>query len=185
MPRPHSLGACLLAAALALAAGCDSAGGDGGAAASAGKSLRKAASPEAARLEANMVKAVRIGEGQPDVDLKFELTQRPEVGKPVEVSVALIPNVRLERLYARFQPAEELDLIKGGETDQIARPAAGTPIMHTLTVVPKRDGIFTLTAVVLTDSQSDSVSRSFSIPIIAGTGLPEPYGNSPKNPPGR
>jgi len=154
-----------------LGTGCSSAEDEGNS--DAGKTFHKAAGPQAARLAENMVKAVSAGDGVASVDVKFEVTQHPEVGKPVDISFAFIPTARLERLYARFQTGDELELVKGSETEQIARPVIGSPIMHTLTVTPKRDGIFTVTAVVLMDSESDSVSRNFSIPLIAGTGLPE------------
>lgn len=166
---------CLLVWALvAGAAGCGSAG-DAGAGLSAArtKNARLPPSAEAARRTANMVKAVSIGAGTVEVDLKFELAERPEVGKPVDIVLALIPNVRLERLYARFQPEDGLDLVTGGETEQITRPVAGESITHTVTVIPKRDGIFTIRAVVLMDSETESLSHNYSIPLIAGSGLPE------------
>jgi hypothetical protein len=175
-----------------LAAGCDSTG-------DAPQGEASAASPkpvvsETARLSKTMVRAVHSGPGEPPIDLRFELMQRPEVGKPVDISLALIPTVALERVYARFQVSDGLELVKGSHTEQIGRPVADQPIAHTVTVVPRRDGIFTVMAVVLTDSTTESVSRNFTIPLIAGTGLPESApqsavavadGNSPQSPPGR
>lgn len=171
MPMQRALGLCApLVAMAAFALGCDSAG-DASADTTAAKT--QSAKPGAARAGQAMVAAVSAGQGSSSVDVKFELTQRPEVGKPVDISLALIPTARLELLYARFQADEGLELVKGGQTEQIARPTPGSPVSHTVTVIPKRDGIFTVTAVVLTDSDSDSVSRNFSIPLIAGSGLPE------------
>ena len=167
----RALGLCAPVVALvAFALGCDSAGdASPDATAASAQSVKNGT----ARAGQAMVAAVSAGEGPSSVDVKFELTRRPEVGKPVDIALALIPTGRLELLYARFQADEGLELVKGGQTEQIARPAAGSPVSHTVTVIPKRDGIFTVTAVVLTDSDSDSVSRNFSIPLIAGSGLPE------------
>jgi hypothetical protein len=167
-------GTALIAATLTVASGCGSAGnGTEGAAAGMAGSASKPLSPEAARLAREMVKAVSAGGSEIPVDVKFKLTQRPEVGKPVDIELALIPTARLERLYARFQPSDGLELVKGDHTEQIARPVAGNPISHTLTVIPRHDGIFSVLAIVLTDSPSESVSRNYTIPLIAGTGLPE------------
>jgi hypothetical protein len=163
-----------LALMLAALAGCGSADDAAQADGTSGASgTRKSLSPETARLTANMVSAVSAGTGTAPVEVKFEFGGRPEAGKPLEVSLVLIPTTPLERLYARFQPGEGLELVKGEETEQFTRPVSGAPIAHTLTVIPQRDGIFTLHAVVLTDSQTDSVTRNFSIPLIAGSGLPE------------
>ena len=178
-----------------LTVGCDSAGDAPQGKVSHGKAgaaAPKAVVSEAAQLAKTMVRAVHSGGGEPPVDLRFELMQRPEVGKPLDISVALIPTVGLERMQARFQASDGLEIIKGSHTEQIARPVAESPIAHTVTVMPKRDGIFTVMAVVLTDSASESISRNFTIPLIAGTGLPESApssavavadGHSPKSPP--
>jgi hypothetical protein len=40
-------------------------------------------------------------------------------------------------------------------------------------VTPKADGIFYVTATVISDSSTGSLARLYSIPIIAGAGLPE------------
>jgi hypothetical protein len=152
--------------------GCDSAD-DEQSAEGQSVSARKAMSPEAAQAALNMVEAVPSGDGKALVHLKFELNQRPEVDKPVEISLVFIPVTQLERLYARFSAQEGLEVVRGGETEQIARPVVGSAITHTLTVVPKRNGIFNLQAAVLMDSHTESLSRNFSIPLIAGTGIGE------------
>jgi hypothetical protein len=169
----HTLRICTVALMFAaLATGCGSAD-EGDAASGTGKNARKALSPEAARLSANMVKAVNAGDRSALIEVRFEVSQRPEVGKPVDISFAFIPTASLDRLSARFQTGDALEVVKGGETEQIAHPVTGTPVMHTLTITPKRDGIFTVMATVLMDSETESVSRNFAIPVIAGSGLPE------------
>lgn len=134
---------------------------------------RKVMTPEAAKIAANMVTAVSAGETKGLVDVKFELTQRPEVGKPTDISLVFIPAGPLDRLSARFSVPEGLELLKGEQTEQFARPVMGAAITHTVTILPKRDGIFYVQAIVLTDSETESVSRSFAIPLIAGSGIAE------------
>jgi hypothetical protein len=129
--------------------------------------------PKAARAVPDMVAAVSASKTPSPVDVNFALAARPDVGKPVDLRIVLTPNVELDRVYARFQPSDGLDLVKGGETGHLERPAVGTDIDHTLTVTPKADGIFYVTATVISDSSTESVSRVYSIPIIAGAGLPE------------
>lgn len=172
--------AVVVIAAMALA-GCGS--GDSGAPAAAapgGKSKAKA--PAASSGRTDMVSAVSAGQGPGAVDVRFAMAARPEVGKPVDIQIALIPNVDLVGLYARFQGAEGLDVVKGGETEHFDHPAKGAEKLHAVTVLPRSDGIFNLTAIVLADSETGSVSRSYSIPIIAGAGLREP---PPETPPAK
>jgi hypothetical protein len=159
--------AFVLAAALGLAA-CGSSDPDPNATTpTSGKhKTRPAGAPD-------MVAAVSASKTPGPVEVKFALAARPEVGQPVDIRIVLTPKVELERLYARFQPSEGLELVKGGEIRQIEHPAVGTDIEHTVTLTPKADGIFNLTATVISDSSTESVSPVYSIPIIAGEGLPE------------
>ena len=170
MRIPHS--ARIAIAAFGMAAGmaaCDSASEE----AATGTAGKRVISPQASKLAANMVAAVSADSQKSAVDVKFELVQRPEVGKPTDISLVLIPVSRLERLHARFAAADGVDVVKGEQTEQFARPVVGAAITHTLTILPKRDGIFAVQAVVLMDSDSESVSRTFCIPLIAGSGIAE------------
>ncbi|MDB6090349.1 MAG: hypothetical protein JWN85_3133 [Gammaproteobacteria bacterium] len=134
----------------------------------------KALADPARRDPADMVAAVSATKTGAPVQLKFELRQRPGVGQPLDVDIALIPGSPLvERVYAKFQPGEGMDLLDGGDLAPVEKPAEGVPIRHTVRVLPKRDGIFTVTATVGVDSATDSVARAFAIPVIAGEGLPE------------
>ena len=122
----------------------------------------------------DMVAAFSATRGQPGlVELKFKLDKRPAVGEPVDIELALIPTVELERLFARFQAADGLQIVSGAESEHFEHPARGAPVKHKLTVTAKADGIFYVTAVVLADSDKESVARTFAIPLIAGQGLTE------------
>jgi hypothetical protein len=121
----------------------------------------------------DMVAAVSASKSPGPVEVRFALSGRPVVGQPLEIHLSLTPVAELDRLYARFQAGEGLDMVKGAETAHVDRPPRNTEIVHTVTVTPKSDGIFYVTAIVLCDSPTDSVSRIYSIPIIAGAGISE------------
>ena len=131
--------------------------------------------PPPTRDDADMVSAFSArSAGQPGpVDLKFKLSRRPVVGEPVDIELEFIPHVELERLFARFQGAEGLQIVSGAETQHFEHPARGTPVGHKLTVTARSDGIFYVTASVLADSETESVARTFAFPLIAGQGLLE------------
>jgi hypothetical protein len=119
---------------------------------------------------ANMMSAASAGKSFGDVALKFDLRDRPVVGEPVDIDVAIIPAQDLDSVSATFQPGDGLEVTQGGKTPAVSHPPVGVPITHTLTIVPQRDGVFYVSAVVVADSAAQSVSRSFSIPLIAGAG---------------
>ena len=134
-------------------------------------------------LRPDMVAAVSSSKTPGNVELRFTIPERPQIGQRTEIELSLVPTVELERLVARFQVPEGLEVVSGSETSRVDRPPPGVEISHTLVVVPKADGIFNITAVVLTDSATESVSRTFSIPLIAGAGLPDAPAEAPRTTP--
>jgi hypothetical protein len=167
----------LAAAAGALLAGC---GSGAHAPASASKS-HIAAHNNGKRdaLDPDMVAAVASSKTSSRVVLKFALRQRPQIGQPTEVDVALIPQMPLDRVVESFYAEDGLTLREGGSSLTLEHPEPGTPIVHTLTVVPERDGIFYISATVLADSDTESVARTYTIPLIAGNGLAAPSHAAP------
>ncbi len=157
-------------------AGCGSA--EEGSAAADGDGAKSQATKkpavDASRVHPDMVSAVSASTAGPPVALKFALRQRPMVGEPIEVEVALIPISELTRLFVRFQPSSGLTLVKGAESPQFERPRTGEPIHHTVTVMANVDGIYYITAAVVADAADSSLTRTFSIPVIAGNGITAP-----------
>src|ERR1700722_12933046 len=159
--------AATLAMLLAGLNGCGKTEHEGGATAP-GRHAAKAPQDPAALALANMVSAVgSTGKPYGDIELKFDLRARPVVGEPVDIDLALIQTQDLDRVSATFQAVDGLEVTKGGRSPEFSRPPAGVPISHTVTVIPQRDGVFYVSAVVLVDLASETVTRNFSIPLIA------------------
>lgn len=119
-----------------------------------------------------MVAAVSAGKGGPPVELKFELRGAPQAGQPLDVDVAILPDAQaISRLYGQFTGGEGVDLVDGGDLAAVEKPAQGAVIRHVVRVLPKKDGIFTFNAAVTVDLADDSVTRTFTIPVIVGEGL--------------
>jgi hypothetical protein len=155
----------LLAAAVAVAS-CGF--GESGSA----KSVSGAPARKPVAVESEMVAAVSASRAEKGwVDMRFALAKRPKVGDPFDVEVSLVPSVPLERLNVRFQAAEGLEIVSGGQTEQLENAPANVPIGHKVTVLAKADGIFYINAVVVADTEKDSISRAYSIPLIAGEGI--------------
>jgi len=127
----------------------------------------------------DMVAAVSAGKGGPPVALKFELRSSPQAGQPLDLDVAVLPDAQsIARINGSFRGSDGLDLVDGGELEAVDKPAPGAVIRHVVRVLPKQDGIYTVTAAVSVDLASDSITRTFTIPIIVGQGVPELTANS-------
>jgi len=127
----------------------------------------------------DMVAAVSSSKGPP-VELKFSVPVRPEVGQATEIDFALIPSQPLpENVSISFQVVDGLDIVDGSQMERVDKLTAGTPIRHVLKVLPKRDGIFAVTAIVSYTASSQEMNRVFSIPVIAGVGLTDQVAKGP------
>jgi hypothetical protein len=171
--------ACLTFVTLA---GCGS-GDKTPAAAAAGlkshKSKALASKPGEEKI-GDMVSAVSAAKPGPPVELKFSLSGRPEVGQVMEVNIALIPRAPLpENFEASFSAAEGLEIVDGAELETVDKLVDGQAVRHVVKVLPKRDGIFALGAIVTFSQDNHDVQRTFSIPVIAGEGLAQQVAKSP------
>ncbi len=123
---------------------------------------------------ADMVSAV--GEAKPGaarVSVRFDLRARPEVSQPLDLNMVIMPSAGLDRVYGKVEADDGLELVSGADIAPTDRPAEDVPISHSIRVVPRREGVLTLRAVVSADSGGQSSSQTFSIPLIAGGAAPE------------
>lgn len=127
---------------------------------------------------ADMVAAVSGATARAPVELKFALKDRPQVGRPFDVEIVVLPVSEADRIAARFSAGPGLELRQGEQMAAVQNPEPGTGISHKLTLVPQQDGIFFVSATVNVDTPTESITRTFSFPIISGTGVPAVEGGS-------
>jgi hypothetical protein len=134
----------------------------------------------ATKALAGMVEAVGPSGGQPPVELRFAIHDRPQIGQDDEVDYALIPQVPgLETVRLVFGALNGLRLSDQGPPLAAIKPASGVPIFGSVTVRPVKAGLFTLTAAVAVESGGQSVVWPFTIPVIVGEGPAQTAANHP------
>lgn len=120
-----------------------------------------------------MVRAVgNAADAKVPIEVRFALRDRPEIGKPAKLDLELVPLAPLDRMIASFYAGPGLSVASGAQPAEADRPEPGVPIRHEIEIVAQRDGVFSVSATVLADSSAGSVSRTFTIPVIAGAGAP-------------
>jgi hypothetical protein len=119
----------------------------------------------------DMVSAV--GDGKPGaarVSVRFELKTRPQLGQPLDLNLVILPSAAIDRVYGKVEADDGLELVSGADIAPTERPVEDVPISHSIRVVPQREGVLTLRAVISADSGGQPSSQTFSIPLIAGAG---------------
>lgn len=122
---------------------------------------------------AEMSAAVGTSKVSSPVSVKFQMASRPEPGQPLSIDFALTPDPTVLSIGAKFEgDGAGLVLVSGAQVPDIIKPTPRVPILHTVVVQPKADGIYTLIATVTAGTDGDSKVRTFIIPVIVGKGLP-------------
>jgi hypothetical protein len=116
-----------------------------------------------------MVSGVAAGRAEnAPIDLKFDLKARPEVGKPVTIDIALLPKVASPVMNVTYLATEGLAVETSTLPSRYERVQPGSVYRHQATVVPRADGVFALSAIVMVQTDAGDVTRTFSIPVVVG-----------------
>jgi hypothetical protein len=128
----------------------------------------RAAADVVAASDADMVSAVTAANTTKPISLKFRIGSRPVVGKPLKLELAVLPDspTRIVRVHLIFQPSEGLAVVGEHEMD-IDEIAAQSRVQRELTLQPLQPGVLSLTATAVVDTDAESISRSYTIPLIA------------------
>jgi hypothetical protein len=121
--------------------------------------------PTAGELTAGMVEAASQGKSQLPVDLKFDLQQRPALGQPLDVNIAVVPQI--DAGAAQIDVAGDGFTVAPG-TNPINLPtvAAGEVYRQTVKVTPTVAGVLLLGLTISLKHDELTESRAFSIPVI-------------------
>jgi len=105
------------------------------------------------------------------LQVKFELRERPDIGQPLELDLAIVPmSGAVDRVSGKVEGEDGLELVDGAEIAPTERPVEGAPIRHVVKVLPKREGIFTVRAVLTVDAGGSPSTETYLMPVIADSG---------------
>jgi len=123
--------------------------------------------PSAADLTAGMVEAAPQGKSQAPVELKFDLAQRPKVGQPLEISLALITQEDASPATIQVSGSDGVTVVANASNFEIATAEAGEVYRQTVNVTPTAEGVQLVGVSVSLKHDEITDVKSFSIPIIA------------------
>jgi uncharacterized lipoprotein len=121
----------------------------------------------AAQQTAGMVQAASQGKSQVPVELKFDIAQRPKVGQPLEVNLALIAQIAASPATIQVTGADDVSVAPGANQFDIPTAEAGEVYRETVNVTPNAEGVVLLGVTVVLKHDEIVDQRVFSIPIIA------------------
>lgn len=126
-----------------------------------------AAAPKKAQINDNMVAAVATGKTSTVIGVYFALGNAPTIDNALPIDVAIVPHQGFNSLKARFYTqGDGLTLVSGDLLQPVGDVQAETSFDHKLVLMPRKEGVYTVSANLETEGAEGSVSRIFSIPVI-------------------
>jgi hypothetical protein len=123
--------------------------------------------PSVAEQTAGMVEAAVQGKTQAPVQVKFDLAQRPKVGQPLDISLAIIPQVSASPATIQISGGDDVTVAAGAGTFDIATAEADEVYRKTVNVTPTAEGVLLVGVSVSLRHDEITDVTAFSIPIIA------------------
>lgn len=113
------------------------------------------------------------------VRVRFDVKERPEVGRPLAVDIAIAPQAASETLRYTIRTPEGLTALRGANTKRLSKVSAGAEFHDTLTVIPQENGRYILSVVVVMDSANGPLARVFALPIDVGVTAAQSLSSKP------
>ncbi len=132
-------------------------------------SQAQAAQAAAAEATKHMVSGVtNTSKPGAPVAMWFDIKARPSAGAPIAIDLAFVPQAPTEHLRATFIATDGLTVKPGTAPPEYRNVEAGGVYRHTLTVEPREDGAYYVSAIVLMETANGPEARTFSIPVMVG-----------------
>src|SRR5271169_4993200 len=124
--------------------------------------------PKPQESTAGMVEAASHGKSQAPVTLKFDLLQRPVVGQPLEIAIALLPQVPASPAAVDVSGSVGLQLAAGAAQIEFPSVEPAKVYRRSIMVTPSAEGVLFVTLSVSLKHDEMTESRVFSVPLIVG-----------------
>lgn len=137
----------------------------------AARPATSSAGPRDPALEATRGMVSGVSAGKPEgaaVDLKFDIKSRPELGQPLTIDIALLPKVASDIMRATFISTEGLSIRASEVPAEYRQVQPGSVHRHQLTLVPRDEGVYYVSAIVMVQTPAGELARTFSIPVVVG-----------------
>jgi hypothetical protein len=128
------------------------------------QAAKSATTQSSTSAQSSRIKAVQTSPGSAPLEMQFELSARPELGKPLDINLYVLGLRDATEVQLSFQPGTKLELLKGA---QASFPAlkAGEAQAHSISVRSSNNGIFVVDVNVTATVDGHPQTLTFAIPV--------------------
>jgi hypothetical protein len=123
--------------------------------------------PTSAELTVGMVEAASPGKSPSPAQLKFDLAEKPKVGQPLDINLALITHVDAGTATIQVTGGDGLTLGSGATQFDVPAAEADQVYRQAVVVTPTAEGLLVVGVNVAIKHDEITDLKAFSIPIIA------------------
>jgi hypothetical protein len=127
---------------------------------------KQGTAPKPAGLAPEMVAAVSAGKTASMFGVHFALRAAPMVNQALPVDIVMVPHQDFTAVSAHFESRDGLVLISGDVFGPFSDASSEKVLKHQLVLMPAKDGVFMVTAIIETEGAEGTVTRIFSIPVM-------------------
>ncbi len=128
------------------------------------QSVKRGPSPE--ELTAGMVEAVTMGKSAVPVAVKFDLPQKPVAGQPVDITIAVMPQVEADPATVVVAGSDALVLAPDSGPIEIPAVEPSQVYRHNIKLTPTTEGVQLLDLSVTLKHDEIVETREFAVPLI-------------------
>jgi hypothetical protein len=128
--------------------------------------------PTVAEQTVGMVSAVSLGKAALPVGLKFELAARPEVGQPLAIHLAVLPQIAAEGGSIAIRSTEGFEPAAAGAAADLDAVAPDQAYRRDIRVTPTKPGVLLLTLAVSLKHDEITETREFFVPVLVEAPAP-------------
>jgi hypothetical protein len=122
--------------------------------------------PTGEQLTAGMVEAPSQGKSQLPVKVKFAVEQRPTLGQPLDITVALIPQIDAAAASIQVAGGDGLNVAPEMTSIDLSAVQAGQAYRQGIRVTPTAEGVLLLGLNISLKHDDMTEARAFSVPLI-------------------
>ena len=118
------------------------------------------------KIAPDMVAAVSAGKTSNVIGVHFALRAAPTVDTPLPIDIVILPHVDFSSLMVHFDAQDGLATATGNTFGPKTDVKGEVPLTHQLVLLPRKEGMFVVSAAVDSDNADGNTVRIFSIPVI-------------------
>jgi hypothetical protein len=138
--------------------------------------------PTPEELTTGMVEAATVGKSTVPVAVKFDVSAQPVVGQPLDVVVAVMPQIAADPAVLVVTGSDGLQVAPGGGPIEMPSVEPTQVYRHSIKMIPTAEGVQLINLSVSLKHDDITETRAFAVPVIVAPSAAPSVNTAPTAP---